>query len=147
MQRSKGRSFEQLVADAYRTAMPAAVIRRSLQAHQPFEPDVVVEHPVSHALSRLWTECQHANEPAPLVKLAQAERDIIVAGGPRLPVVVWRKTRGKTVQVTTRIWVLGALGLAYPLELELELELELGKWTTLVVTVDFYEWLALISSP
>lgn len=131
-QRNKGRSFEQLVADAYRKRWPAATVRRSLQAHQPYEPDVVIEgHPLG---ARFWTECQHADSPAPLTKLAQAERDItkLNSSQPRLPLVVWRKSGSRTVNVTTRMWCLDALaGRQHHME----------AWGLLTVTLDFDEWL------
>ncbi len=117
LSRTKGRSFEQHVATAYRMLWPAAAVRRSLQAHQPFEPDVVVEGGAPEWALRLWTECQHARGCTPLVKLAQAERDIkalkksLTALGSsfsaRLPVVVWREHGTSKIQLTTRLWVLG----------------------------------------
>lgn len=133
--RTKGRSFEQLVADVYRTQWPAAVVRRSLQAHRAYEPDVVVE---DHRLGqRLWTECQHADASTPLQKLAQAERDILALNrptGPRLlPIVVWRSTGSRTVSLTTRLWVLEELGGHADVHME--------EWGQLVVTVDFHKWL------
>jgi hypothetical protein len=117
--RTKGRAFEQLVANQYRERWPEATVRRSLQAHRPYEPDVVVEHPAGGSPSRLWTECQHADAPQPLLKLAQAERDILAAekagrGEPVpgclwLPVVVWRKSGSSTVYATCRLGVLMCL--------------------------------------
>lgn len=131
-QRDKGKAFEQLVADAYRKAWPGATVRRSLQAHRPYEPDVVVE---AHTLGeRFWTECQHADDPTPLTKLAQAERDIAALNksGPRYPLVVWRRSGSRTVHMTTRIWVMDAIvGRPHGME----------GWRDLVVTLDFTAWL------
>lgn len=114
--RNKGRSFEQLIANLYRNRWPAATVRRSLQAHRPHEPDVVVEHPGVPWVRALWTECQHADTPQPLVKLAQAERDILAAeragrgepvpGHLWLPVVVWRQSGASVVHATTRLGIL-----------------------------------------
>lgn len=129
--RTKGRSFEQLVADAYRTQWPTAVVRRSLQAHRAFEPDVVVE---DHRLgSQLWTECQHADASTPLQKLAQAERDLEKVNRKYLPIVVWRSTGSRVVNLTTRLWVLEELG-GRP-------DLHMQEWGQLVVTCDFHKWL------
>ncbi len=135
-QRDKGKGFEQLVADAYRQAWPTATVRRSLQAHRAYEPDVVIEaHPLG---SRFWTECQHADAPTPLVKLAQAERDIAACNRTNyLPLVVWRKSGSRTVNVTTRMWVIEALA-GRPHHMEV--------WKDLVVTLDFEEWLAALST-
>lgn len=144
-QRRKGRSFEQLVADEYRQAWPQLTVRRAWQAHKAHESDVVIDgHPV---LSKLWTECNHADAPNPLDKLAQAERDIYALPGagpaytsdrtrslPRYPVVVWRKSASRIINVTTRLWVLDDLA---------------GRESapalrSLVVTVAFDEWLSAI---
>lgn len=106
MQRRKGRSFEQKIADIYRKKWPDFVVRRSLQAHRPYEPDVVVEGVVGR--HKLWTECNDAAKPNPLVKLIQAERDIekAVSAGmyfPYLPIVVWHRLQSREVNVTMRM--------------------------------------------
>jgi hypothetical protein len=135
--RDKGRSFEQLVATAYRRQWKEATVRRALQAHRAFEPDVVVE---GHALgARFWTECQHADSPEPLVKLAQAERDInrLNTNVVRLPLVVWRRSGSRTVQLTTRLWVLDSIaGRSH----------HMADWQGLVVTLDFHAWLAALGA-
>lgn len=141
--RTKGHTFERLVADAYRKAWPTAQVRRSLQAHQPFEPDVVVEGlEAAHPAQLLWTECQHADAPTPNGKLAQAERDLAALSLPpghrrRLPVVVWRKSGSKTVNMTTRMWVMDSFA---------GREHHMESWQSLVVTLDFYEWLTALSA-
>lgn len=138
--RTKGRSFEQLIATQYRMRWAAATVRRSLQAHRPYEPDVVIEGDDVPAWVRaLWTECQHADAPQPLVKLAQAERDILkaeaagrgepVPGHLWLPIVVWRKSGAGVVNVTARLGVV--------------LDLIGGETTrhSLVITLPFAEFL------
>lgn len=138
--RDKGHDFERFVANAYRLAWPSASVRRSLQAHNADEPDVVVEHATSMILNTLWTECQHAATPTPLAKLAQAERDcarMSTVGTQRLPVVVWKKTRGGKIQVTTRLWVLGITLNRVMLPIQNPSE-------QLIITLDFGEWLKLI---
>lgn len=136
--RDKGKGFEQLVANAYRKQWKEATVRRSLQAHRPYEPDVVVEaHPLA---SRFWTECQHADDPNPLTKLAQAERDISKLAVPipvRLPLVVWRKSGSRTVYVTTRMWVLDAITGRVN---------SMAAWRDLVVTLDFEKWLVALGA-
>lgn len=135
--RTKGRSFEQLVANAYRKRWPLdCTVRRSLQSDRAYEPDVVVEG--HHLGCRFWTECNHADDPQPLVKLAQAERDLAVASktwspkGGYLPLVVWRKSGSRVIHVTTRMWVLQELG-GHPARME--------GWSDLVVTMDFQAFL------
>jgi hypothetical protein len=147
--RVKGRSFEQLIANLYRDRWPVATVRRSLQAHKPFEPDVVVQHPTCVLINALWTECQHADAPAPLTKLAQAERDIQRAldngrrpqHGQYLPIVVWRKTGAAEVRVTSRLWVVDQLVVDVALEAPLLRGLGCDQ---LVVTASFEEFLRLI---
>lgn len=103
---------------------------------------VVEHHPLG---ARLWTECNHADNPNPLVKLVQAERDIKAVYNvrhldplvedlpPAYPMVVWRKSGGRAIQLTTRLWVLEDMhGTVRPLPV----------WSMLVVTLDFYAWLA-----
>lgn len=145
--RDKGIDFEQLVATAYRDRWPGFNVRRSEQAHRPFEPDVVVDH---HPFgSRLWTECQHADIPSPLKKLAQAERDILAALGRKgfadpdaaihtiYPIVVWRRTAGRVISMTTRMWVIESIS---------GKTTHMGGWQDLVVTMDFRSWLAVLGA-
>lgn len=136
MQRRKGHDFERVVADVYRKTWKTATVRRSLQAHQPFEPDVVVE---GHLIGeRLWTECQCSNDPTPMVKLLQAERDVaalsIKTGNHdrRLPIVVWKRSGTRAAQVTTRMWVIRELGCFGGMP---------AAWHDLPVTLDFAQWL------
>lgn len=148
-QRIKGRAFEQLIATAYRERWPEAVVRRSLQAHQPYESDVVVEHPDLPRVAAMWTECQHAAKPAPLIKLAQAERDADkaksvgcypstpVMGGrhPWLPVVVWRKSGAAQVNATMRHWVWATLaGIVH----------EPAGLDRVVITLDFRDFMSAV---
>lgn len=107
--RRKGHDFEREIADVYRKRWPRATVRRSLQAHSPFEPDVVIEGDAPNLVLSLWTECQASAAPTPLEKLLQAERDVdrwaVKRGGDatsRLPVVVWRKTGARMTHATLR---------------------------------------------
>lgn len=147
--RDKGINFEQLIATAYRERWPGVTVRRSEQAHRPFEPDVVVDH---HPFgSRLWTECQHADDPTPLRKLAQAERDIGAAmerqgAGPDLtaiaanhlyPIVVWRQSCSRVINMTTRMWVIERISGKNE---------HMEAWKDLVVTLHFQSWLAALGA-
>lgn len=113
MQRTKGRAFEQAVARDLRQLWPGADIHRSSQAERAREPDVVLSGVVPPGARPLWLELQDAAAPTPLVKLLQAERDVAERApwtdGVRLPVVVWHKLRERTLNVTTRLWVLNDL--------------------------------------
>ncbi len=129
--RNKGHSFERLIATAYRKRWPDRVVRRSIQSHQAFEPDVVVEG------VPLWTECQHATNASPLVKLAQAERDVRSVTEPIYPVVVWRKTGGRTINVTMRLGSMLSMVVA---DDEVCLKVDTEHWNH-VITLDFDEWL------
>lgn len=117
MQREKGKRFERDIAARLREFWPDAVIRRASQAERADNPDVFVEGgpPV---LARLWLELQDARRPTPEVKLEQAEDDACgwLARRPfspsaqqRYPVVVWHELGARSVHVSTRMWVLGAL--------------------------------------
>lgn len=131
--RRKGHDFERYVADLYRETWPSATVRRSSQGDGAHEPDVVVEGDAPHVIRRLWSECQHAAVPTPLIKLTQAERD--VAASPTkvgIPIVVWRKTGNRTSYVTTRLWTFFALGLA-------TVAIDAEEMT---VTIDLAEFLA-----
>lgn len=79
-------------------------VRRSDQGRGAQEPDLVVIG------CPCWLELNHANDPRPLAKLAQAERDTIATESPLWPVVVWQKTRSKTINVTMRTWTLWQFG-------------------------------------
>jgi len=116
MQRVKGKSFEQAIARLLRARFPHVEVRRAMQAERAYESDVFITG--EPRLERLWLELQDARKPNPLLKLAQAERDImaVLAGdGPlvlaldRQPVVVWHKLRERTIHVTTRAWVFDEL--------------------------------------
>lgn len=134
--RAYGHGFERLIARAYRAKWPDATVRRALQAHSAYEPDVVVE-----GLS-LWTECSCGSSVSPLKKLAQAERDVErcmerAPGTVLYPVVVWRNKGERTVWVTMRLWVLdgSVLGERWPYSPE----------SNLVVTLDFERWLECVA--
>ena len=120
MQREKGKSFERAIAAKLRERWPLALVRRASQAERADNPDVFVEGgpPV---LERLWLELQDARQPTPAAKLAQAERDASAwfarRAGPmdpddyrtenhRLPVVVWHRFAERTINVSTRLWVI-----------------------------------------
>lgn len=123
--RDKGRAFEQLIVRAFKKRWPDRVIRRGKQSHHADEPDVVIEG------SSLWIETFHSSVTSPLKKLAQAERDIARGGVHWWPVVVWRKTGGRTIQATMRVIALVATtgGEFW------------GGGNDLVVTLDFEDWL------
>ena len=101
LQREKGKRFERLVADLLRKAMPGCTVRRSLQAHRAYEPDVVVEG------SPLWLELTHGKAPDPEAKLRQAERDAERSGTVRwkepIPLVVWRRHGERSIRATLRL--------------------------------------------
>jgi hypothetical protein len=103
LQRTKGHNFERDIAALYRRRWPTATVRRSLQSHAAFEPDVVIEGDVPDVVARLWTECQCSNNPTPLVKLEQAERDCAKSTETLYPVVVWRKSGSRTTYATCRL--------------------------------------------
>lgn len=132
--RLKGKVFEREVATAYRSKWPRATVRRALQSHAAFEPDVVIEGDAPGVALALWTECQHAAKPTPLAKLEQAERDVSRAkdAGIWFPIVVWRKHGERRTQATMRMLTLSALDLVDGVATGTE---------TLVVTMDFDEFL------
>jgi hypothetical protein len=101
MSREKGKRFERRIADDLRRALPQATIRRSLQAHRAYEPDVVIEGDAPTLAKRLWLELTDSRAPAPLDKLAQAERD--AQGKGCLEVVVWHRLGERSVQATMRL--------------------------------------------
>lgn len=109
MSRTKGHAFEREIASRFRELGCQA--RRSLQAHQPYEPDVVVVHQNLDVVNRLWLECNHATRANPKAKLAQAVRDIARArskgkAGRDYPWVVWKETGSRQVNVTMPAWTL-----------------------------------------
>lgn len=128
-QRTKGHNFERAIANAFRKRWPhlADRIRRSQQAHQAFEPDVVIEG------VPLWVECQCSRKPTPMAKLEQAEGDIARCAIDMVPVAVWRKSGERSAKATMRWWALAeSTGCDMPDSMDDRL---------LVVTVDFDEWL------
>jgi hypothetical protein len=106
MQRRKGRSYEQRIANVMREQWPGIEVRRSSQADRAHQSDVFVAVGPPK-LMRLWLELQDARKPTPEAKLAQAERDISESSDrSRLPVVVWHRMGERSSYVTTRLWVL-----------------------------------------
>jgi len=110
--RNKGQAFELVVRDQFRTAMPTLcdvlTVRRSSQSERAYEADLIIEGPgVPSWLCDLWVECQHANEPDPDSKYAQAIRDSNLAarrtGRARTPVVIWRKSKSRSMWFTTEV--------------------------------------------
>jgi len=95
--RSKGRRFERQIATALRERFPelAESIRRSIQSRQAEESDVT-------GIPGLWLECQHATEPTPSKKLAQAIHDVSVAKVKSTPIAITHKTRAKGIFVHMR---------------------------------------------
>jgi hypothetical protein len=99
--RAKGLAFERRIAKAFRAKYPDATVRRSQQAHQAFEPDVVIEGKAPSMVKALWIECHHG-KTAIAKKYQQAERDAAAHEYVRVPVVIWRRNNG-LIQVTTKI--------------------------------------------
>lgn len=122
--RRKGQGFELVVRDHFRAAMPqirdALTVRRSSQSERAYEADLIIEGPgVPQWLCDLWVECQHANDPDPPSKYAQALRDSGLAmkrtGRERTPVAIWRKTKSRQLWLTTELgWLQVLLGFAMP---------------------------------
>jgi hypothetical protein len=96
--RTKGHTFERLIANCFRETLPefADQIRRSEQGHGAFGSDIT-------GVPTLWIECQHAGPQThnPEVKLAQAIRD--AAGSRNLPVAITRMTRARSIDCTLRL--------------------------------------------
>lgn len=110
MSRDKGIKFELTVRDLIKQALPEfpdLTVRRSLQAERPWDADLIIEGDSSAPrwLVDLWVECQHADNPRPAAKLAQATRDATLSasrtGRARHPVVAWRQTRAREVHAST----------------------------------------------
>jgi len=101
-QRTKGHSFERMIASTIRGVLPGATVRRSQQGDGAHEPDVVIEGAAPELAKRLWLECQHSATPDPAKKLRQAEDD---APAGRLPIAVTHRTgaRRDPIQATMRI--------------------------------------------
>ena len=114
-ERTYGHDFERMVASDLRTAFPAATVHRSSQADRAYASDVCVEGEAPTLVHRIWWECQTAADPTPIDKLAQAERDLADFHGRgalapwKLPVVVWRRKRSRTVNATMRLATLNLL--------------------------------------
>lgn len=125
LSRTKGRAFEQKIARIFRGIWPDAIVRRSSQADRAHNPDVMIEHGPA-LLQSLWLELQDAREPTPLLKLAQAERDIdaaqtaainaaIAAPRQKFPypmrsaVIIWHRLASRTINVTLRACVYDSL--------------------------------------
>lgn len=131
LSRTKGHAHERAVAAAIRARFPHLTVRRSLQSHQAFEPDVVVEG------VPLWLECFCGAKPNPLAKLAQAERDVERFTTPMYPAVVWRKSGSQTTYATMRLeTLLCTMGMG-----------ALVTMPELVVTVEFDGWLCALDMP
>lgn len=97
-QRRKGLDHERAVAAIIRNQFPGSVVRRGLQSHGAYEPDVVVGEGAPKQLQECWIECQVSKRPSPKAKLLQAIRDI---RSPWVrPVVVWRRHGNKQIYVT-----------------------------------------------
>ena len=108
--RNKGRAFEQRIASDIRRVLPRATVRRSLQAHAAYEPDIVIAGDVPAIWERLWIECHDARRPDIRAKWAQATRDSAAAtlrGASSLPLVVWHRTGERSVYCTADLstWV------------------------------------------
>lgn len=120
-------------------------VRRSSQSERAYEADLIVEGPgVPSWLCDLWIECQHANDPDPDSKYAQAIRDSNLAlrrtGRPRTPCVIWRKTRSRSLWFTTQLaYLTELLGL-------MSRELPQGRAGDLLVTVPLSELLSALGS-
>ncbi len=109
--RNKGKSFELVVRDHLRRGAPGLetlTVRRSSQAERAWDADLIIEG--SNAprwMLELWVECEHANDPDPRKKFAQATRDAKLAyarsGRFRTPVVIWRKTASRSVWFSTDV--------------------------------------------
>lgn len=96
--RTKGHTFERLIANCFRETLPAFAdqIRRSEQGHGAHGSDIT-------GVPTLWIECQHAGPQHhnPEVKLAQAVRD--AAGSHDIPIAITRMTRARSINCTLRL--------------------------------------------
>jgi hypothetical protein len=150
LSRRKGRKFEQVTATAFRELLagrPQVAVRRSLQAHKPYEPDIVIEGAdVPPIIAALWLECNDATNPNPLAKLIQAERDSSAAikAGKRtkfyaIPVVVWHKLGEHGIQATMRAralyYLVGVIHLG-----------EAVRASDVLVTMDFQDFVKLLAA-
>jgi hypothetical protein len=135
-QRTKGHSFERDIARRLRARWPHLTVRRSQQGDKAYEPDVVIEN------VPLWVECCVGAKPNPLVKLAQAERDVERFTAVMCPVVVWRRsgerTTWATMRPTTMLMTWGGI---------FDEVLYQSEAPNLVLTVDFDEWLQCVDLP
>lgn len=110
--RAKGQTFERLIkeaiVDGLKDLLPRIIVRRSVQAERAHDSDVIIEGDgVPQWLCDLWIECNHADAPNPVNKLTQAQGDSMWAikrtGRKRLPLVIWRRTRERTLWVTATL--------------------------------------------
>lgn len=120
--RNKGKSFELVARDhllqhlAHPCFNGTLVIRRSSQAERAWDADLIIE--ATNApdwLLGLWVECEHANDPDPWAKMAQATRDAAAAtlrsGRQRTPVVIWRETGHRRLWFSTNLtWLNEVMG-------------------------------------
>jgi hypothetical protein len=129
LSRTKGRAFEQLIVRTLTQALPGTVWHRSSQADRAWDADVVCES--GNAIARrLWLELCHAKHVDVRDKLEQGERDI--GWAQRLPVVVWRKSGAKHVNVTMRLGTLMTIELERTCVNRQLVTMELGEFLELV---------------
>lgn len=122
--RAKGQRFERWVVGELRQA-GFADARRGLQAAGAVVADV-------EGVAGWWVECQSAQRPTPLAKLAQAERDRAASGAEgRRPVAVCHRSGAplEATTVTFRVMLSADDGTAYPI----------------AVTIAWADWLRLVS--
>ena len=84
-------------SSAHRELLKESKVRRSDQGRGAVEPDVVIRG------CPLWLELQDARQPAPLAKLAQAERDVRQTSSPLRPVAVVHKLASPQIQAWMRV--------------------------------------------
>lgn len=149
--RRKGRKFEQRIARALRARWPEATVRRALQSHKPYEPDLVIEGPAPLIVRSLWLELTDGKDADLRVpgKLEQAERDIDRAHPAgewkRYPVCIWHIIAQRRIHASMRIQTLGAImG-----EVVTEAAELLGDavWADTVIEMSFEDFLNLLPPP
>ena len=81
LSRTKGRSYEQRIANVLRAQWPGIEVRRSSQADRAVNSDVYITN-APLKLERLWLECQDSRKPTPTVKLAANPPAVYADRGP-----------------------------------------------------------------
>ena len=115
----------------HRELLKSSKVRRSDQGKGALEPDVVVQD------CPVWHELQRAKRPEPVVKLAQAERDVAMSGSDLWPVSICALAGSTKTTVCMRAITFLALA-------DLELPKGMRAFGEITVQIDLEPYLQLL---